>query len=60
VWFLGTRINHSGGTNSSVAILQGLYVSSGEVWSVIVAMIVIGCLVGVVGSAVAVTRFLDV
>lgn len=60
VWFLSTRINQSGGTHSSVAILQGLYVSSGEVWTVIIAMILIGCLVGVVGSAVAVTRFLDV
>lgn len=60
VWFLGSRINHSGSSNARVAILQGLYVSSGEVWGVIIAMIVIGCLVGVVGSAVAVTRFLDV
>ncbi len=60
VWFLGTRINASGSTHSSVAILQGLYVSSGEVWGVIIAMVVVGCLVGVVGSGVAVSRFLDV
>ncbi len=60
VWFLGTRINSSGSTHSSVAILQGLYVSGGEVWGVIVGMVIVGCLVGVVGSGVAVTRFLDV
>jgi cell division transport system permease protein len=60
VWFLGTRINDSGSARSSVAILQGLYVSSGEVWGVIAGMLVIGCLVGVIGSAVAVSRFLDV
>ncbi len=60
VWFLGTRINDSGSSKSSVAILQGLYVSSGEVWTVIAGMIVVGCLVGVIGSGVAVSRFLDV
>lgn len=60
VWFLGTRINNSGSTHSSVAILQGLYVSGGEVWSVIASMIIVGCLVGVIGSGVAVSRFLDV
>ncbi len=60
VWFLGTRINDSGSSKSSVAILQGLYVSSGEVWSVIAGMLIVGCLVGVIGSGVAVSRFLDV
>lgn len=60
VWFLGSRINHSGSTHSSVAILQGLYVSGGEVWGVIAGMLIVGCLVGVIGSGVAVSRFLDV
>jgi cell division transport system permease protein len=60
VWFLGTRINDSGSTRSGVAILQGLYVSNGEVWTVVGGMLVVGCLVGVIGSGVAVSRFLDV
>lgn len=60
VWFLGTRINDSGNTRSGVVILQGLHVTSGEVGSIIAGMLLIGCLVGVIGSGVAVSRFLDV
>ena len=60
VWFLGTRINDSGSTRGSVAILQGLYVSNGEVWTIVGGMLLVGCLVGVIGSGVAVSRFLDV
>jgi cell division protein FtsX len=35
-------------------------VSNGEVWTVVGGMLVVGCLVGVIGSGVAVSRFLDV
>jgi len=50
----------SSGTASSTNILQGLYVSSGEVFAISVGLLIVGCLVGVVGSGIAVTRFLDV
>ena len=60
VWLLASRINNSGHTRTGVTILQGLYVSSSEVTLVTVGMLVVGCLVGVVGSGVAVSRFLDV
>ena len=60
VWFLSWRLNNSGNARSGVAILEGLYVSSGEVWLVTIGMLIMGCLVGVIGSGVAVSRFLDV
>lgn len=60
VWFLSSRINSSGHANSGVAILQGLYVSSGETFTVMLGMLAVGSLVGVIGSGIAVSRFLDV
>lgn len=44
----------------SLAILQNFSVSSGEVWATGLFLLVVGALVGAIGSGVAVTRFLDV
>ena len=61
VYVLYNRLGSaSSGTASSTNILQGLYVSSGEVFGISVGLLIVGCLVGVVGSGIAVTRFLDV
>ena len=41
-------------------LLKQFYVSSGEVFGTGIMMILVGVIVGAVGSAVAVNRFLDV
>src|SRR5438445_13236532 len=44
----------------SLPFLQGIYVNSGQMVSILIATIAIGAIVGGVGSAIALRRFLDV
>ncbi len=60
VYVLYDRLGSASSQNSGTNILQGLTVTSGEVLLISVALVVVGALVGVVGSGIAVTRFLDV
>lgn len=60
VYVLYDRLDAASSQNSGTNILQGLTVTSGEVFVISVALVVVGALVGVVGSGIAVTRFLDV
>ncbi|CAN5694374.1 permease-like cell division protein FtsX [soil metagenome] len=46
--------------SDSYLIFQGFTVSAGDVTLVAAGLILVGCLIGVIGSAIAVTRFLDV
>ncbi|CAN5866109.1 permease-like cell division protein FtsX [soil metagenome] len=46
--------------SESYQIFQGFVVSASDVTLVAVALVLMGCLIGVIGSAIAVTRFLDV
>ncbi len=42
------------------ALLRNFIVDTSDVWGTSMLILVVGCLVGVIGSGVAVTRFLDV
>ena len=44
----------------TINLFQGFAVHSSEQFGVAILLLVVGCLVGVIGSFVAVTRFLDV
>jgi len=46
--------------DTTLVLFQGFAVQTSEQLWVAVLMLVVGCLVGVIGSFVAVTRFLDV
>ena len=48
----------SGGNN--LQLLESFVVASSDVWGTSILLLIVGCLVGTIGSAVAVTRFLDV
>jgi cell division transport system permease protein len=53
-------VNDRTGPGESLALLQNFYVSAAEVRSTSLILVVVGVLVGTVGSGIAVTRFLDV
>jgi cell division transport system permease protein len=58
--YLGTDRLQSVIRSSSSSLLQGFSVTSGQVWSTGIFMILVGAAVGAIGSAIAVGRFLDV
>jgi cell division transport system permease protein len=57
---LGTALVQGKLRNGSVQILKSLSVTTGELVGTGVAMLIVGAAVGAVGSALAVSRFLDV
>jgi cell division transport system permease protein len=47
-------------SENTFPLVSGFVLTSGEVLTIYILMLVTGCLVGVIGAGVAVTRFLDV
>jgi len=60
VFLLNNLIEARVSDGQSLAILQNFSVSSGEVSATAIFLVVVGVLVGTIGSGIAVSRFLDV
>ncbi len=59
-YFLYLFINHAGSGNSSSNIFGEMHLSGGQVISTNVVVVLVGMVIGSLGSAVAIRRFLDV
>lgn len=53
-------INHAGNGNSSSNIFGEMHMTGGEVIATNVVVVLVGMLIGSLGSAIAIRRFLDV
>jgi cell division transport system permease protein len=59
-WGLNRLLEANVGEGESLALLQDFHVATGEVRSTGLLLLVVGAVVGSLGSGIAVTRFLDV
>jgi len=60
VYILYLFINHAGGNNSSSNVFSAMHMTGWEVFSTDIVVIFVGVLIGSLGSAIAIRRFLDV
>jgi cell division transport system permease protein len=60
VYVLYLFINHAGGGNSSSNVFSAMHMTGWEVFSTDIVVIFVGVLIGSLGSAIAIRRFLDV
>jgi cell division transport system permease protein len=60
VFGVNAVFHHFFANGKGLELLRTFVVETGDVWGTSAFIIVIGCVVGVLGSAIAVTRFLDV
>ena len=60
VYILYLFINHAGGGNDSSNVFSAMRITGGEVFSTGIVVVFVGVLIGSLGSAIAIRRFLDV
>src|SRR6202453_1071618 len=60
VYILYLAINHAGGDTSSSNVFSAMHMTGWEVFSTDVVVVLVGVLIGSLGSAIAIRRFLDV
>jgi cell division transport system permease protein len=60
VYVLYLFINHAGGGNSSSNVFSAMHMTGWEVFSTDIVVVFVGVLIGSLGSAIAIRRFLDV
>jgi cell division transport system permease protein len=60
VYVLYLLINHAGGGDSSSNIFSAMHMTGWEVFSTDIVVVFVGVLIGSLGSAIAIRRFLDV
>jgi cell division transport system permease protein len=60
VYILYLFINHAGGGSSSSNVFSAMHMTGWEVFSTDVVVVFVGVLIGSLGSAIAIRRFLDV
>ncbi len=60
VYILYLAINHAGGGNNSSNVFSAMHMTGWEVFSTDIVVVFVGVLIGSLGSAIAIRRFLDV
>jgi cell division transport system permease protein len=60
VYILYLFINHAGGGSSSSNVFSAMHMTGWEVFSTDIVVVFVGVLIGSLGSAIAIRRFLDV
>lgn len=60
VYILYLAINHAGGGNDTSNVFSAMHMTGWEVFSTDIVVVFVGVLIGSLGSAVAIRRFLDV
>jgi cell division transport system permease protein len=60
VYILYLFINHAGGGNNSSNVFSAMHMTGWEVFSTDIVVVFVGVLIGSLGSAIAIRRFLDV
>ena len=60
VYILYLAINHAGGGNNTGNVFSAMHMTGGEVFSTDIVVVFVGVLIGSLGSAIAIRRFLDV
>ncbi len=60
VYILYLAINHAGGGNNTSNVFSAMHMTGWEVFSTDIVVVFVGVLIGSLGSAIAIRRFLDV
>ena len=60
VYILYLFINHAGGGSDSSNVFSAMHMTGWEVFSTDIVVVFVGVLIGSLGSAIAIRRFLDV
>jgi cell division transport system permease protein len=60
VYILYLFINHAGGDNNSSNVFSAMRMTGWEVFSTDIVVVLVGVVIGSLGSAIAIRRFLDV